>query len=1199
MKPSQRSATSSSERTTGLIAMLGGSVRANGSSARPAPRVRLGLVALIAIVAACLIPAPALAATAHELKSSFGPDCTSATHFGGSGSFEGAGTIAVDQQTHDVYVADANSQGMGVSRCKANGEPDDFTAGPGAGSNRIPGFSFFTTQGFSQIAVNSTSHVFYVADGEHGAIKAFAQDGSPAAFTAGPSAGSSEITSFGGAGFGEVGGVAVDGNGDVYVSNYTAGAVDVYSSSGEELTSFATVEPANLAVDSEGAVYVSGFEAGIAGVRKFTPSAFPVTAGSSYSEAGSPVDPEPAYAIAVDPASGDLYVVEHIDLNDSRVSQFSKTGEAIGVFAKPGEPGALSYAEGIAIDGASGDVYLSDLNGEHQVEIFAPPPAVAPEVVSTAASEVTSSSANVSAVIDPEHFDTRYRFQYVTEAQFQASGFAGAGETSEVDLGSAGEPQVAHGFISGLTPDTAYRLRVVAENEAGEATSAEVVAFSTFAMFAPGLPDGRTYELVSPAQKAGEVLPPDPNDFYPSDGSCRECLPGVDDGQSMPMQSSPDGDTIAYSGQPFGPGLASGANEYLARRGVGAWKTQPLSSPLFGASEAQGYVAFSSDLTRSVIYQISPALSPEAPTREGKSFANLYLREEGVPLRPLMTVVPQHRSPREPGGPNAFHIVFAGANSGTESASAFSHILFEANDALTEAVPGVAPEAPEVGAGESDLYEWMGGRLRLVNVLPGNGTGAPEAVIGSGTLLGSAFESANIDHAISADGSRIFWSDGATGQVYVRVDGKTTFEIPGPGRCKESLERQERVCFLTASADGSQVLLSNGEIYKLNGDESAYVPSADLTQGLGGFSGILGAGEDLSHIYFVDTKVLPGLKANADEEVAVDGADNLYAWHEGTVTFLGRLLGSDNDVGFGQRYGDWKASPSSRLAQVSPDGTLLAFTSQAELTGYDSLPSGGGICDEQEHACREVFEYDASSGRLTCASCNPTGIKPLGPSTLSLINSERETTPLSQPQDLSTGGRLFFDSQDALSPRDTNGHIQDVYEWEPDGLGSCTRGGGCVFLISSGSGPEDSSFINATPDGDDVFIATRQQLVAQDKNNQIDLYDARVGGGLAEGEAAPCGGEACRGPLSGTSPSPAPGSAVFSGLGNLTIANAPEKAPVLPRALTRAQKLANALRACANKPKKHRRACRMQARKRYGPTGPKTKTKPKAHKGGK
>ena len=133
------------------------------------------------------------------------------------------------------------------------------------------------------------------------------------------------------------------------------------------------------------------------------------------------------------------------------------------------------------------------------------------------------------------------------------------------------------------------------------------------------------------------------------------------------------------------------------------------------------------------------------------------------------------------------------------------------------------------------------------------------------------------------------------------------------------------------------------------------------------------------------------------------------------------------------------------------------------MTGYDNTVRGGGSCPSSATgSCYEVFEYDADSARLSCASCNPTGLQPLGSSNLSLIDGEtggKGFPPFPQPGNLSAdgGGRLFFESQDVLSPRDVNGRVRDVYEWEPNGVGSCSPSG-CVFLISNGRSQDDSSF---------------------------------------------------------------------------------------------------------------------------------------------
>jgi hypothetical protein len=715
---------------------------------------------------------------------------------------------------------------------------------------------------------------------------------------------------------------------------------------------------------------------------------------------------------------------------------------------------------------------------------------------------------------------------------------------------SASGPQPVGQLIGGLTPQTVYRFRLVAHNAAAT-TDGQAKALTTPALpgeeacanaalrqgAAAGLPDCRAYEMVSPPHKAGEVIAPEPRAEL--GGSCVSCLPGAGE-QMQPMQSAPGGDSVLYVGQPFSAGQPAGPNEYLGGRGSGGWGSQGLS-PLRMTGK---WEAFSADLSRGVLSQTEPPLSPAAPSRGGAGFADLYLSAGGA-LEPLLTEEPPHRDAGTPNsaGANAFGVRYAGANSGTAAAPALTHVVFEANDALTPAT-GVAPAAPEVSELASecaispcDLYEWSGGQLGLVNVAPGNAAALGRAAIGSGRLLEeeAGFETPDVDHAVSADGRRVFWSSEETGQAYARVDGDRTLEIPGPGSCKKSVTQSSRACFLTAAADGSEVLLSNGQLYELNGAGSAYEPSTDLAAGEGGFQGILGASEDLSRIYFVDTAALtPPGEENANEEHAVAGAFNLYAFHEGATAFIGALLEGDNQLGFS--FGAWKASPADRIAQASPDGRFLAFMSKARLSGYDNTRAGGGDCalNGGGPTCFEVFEYAADTGTLSCASCNPAGQRPLGRSNLSLLKPTGSPPAFPQPANLSPAGngRLFFESRDSLLPQDTNAGIQDVYEWEPAGIGGCAKAGGCVALISSGHSSEDSMFMDASANGDDAFFITRSQLVAGDQDSQLDLYDARVGGGFAEEAAAACAGEACKGPISQAPAQPSAGSSSFAGPGN-------------------------------------------------------------------
>ena len=92
------------------------------------------------------------------------------------------------------------------------------------------------------------------------------------------------------------------------------------------------------------------------------------------------------------------------------------------------------------------------------------------------------------------------------------------------------------------------------------------------------------------------------------------------------------------------------------------------------------------------------------------------------------------------------------------------------------------------------------------------------------------------------------------------------------------------------------------------------------------------------------------------------------------------------------------------------------------------------------------------------------------------------------------GNRLFFEAFDALAPQDTNG-VGDVYEWEAQGSGSCQKAGGCISLISTGKSPEESKFVDASANGDDVFISTDSSLLPQDPG-LIDIYDAHANGGF-------------------------------------------------------------------------------------------------------
>jgi hypothetical protein len=757
-----------------------------------------------------------------------------------------------------------------------------------------------------------------------------------------------------------------------------------------------------------------------------------------------------------------------------------------------------------------------EAQGQHSLGyIFAPQIRFKAVVESESVTQVGPVSATLNATINPKGSQTTYVFQYLTAAAYEeneaSERFAGALEAplGGAPLGTGQEGLSTSVGLSKLSPGTEYRYRVVATNEAGT-TPGSAATFSTFALEAPGLPDGRAWELVSPVQKnSGEVLPAEPN--HASCGA--ECKPGLI-ATRFPTQVSPGGDGIAYEGSPFG--LNEGPtefDEYVSTRSSSGWQTRSLGPPLADHGLFETF-ALAPDLGSALVYAGNPALTPEAPL----GYRNLFAQPgtNRFDLVPALRTTPPDRTPE---GVDGFKLTYAGASAD------LSRVFFEANDALSEET-AFAPAAVDGGVTKNNLYEWFEEGLRLVNVQPGNATTNPGAEFGAGVKLANpSVIVSDFSHAISADGSRVFWSS-ESGQVYVRENGETTREIPDhAGK------------FLSASTDGSKLLLSDGVLYDLETEATT-----DLTEGNGGFLGIAGQSDDLSHVYFVDSEVLDET-ANEQGDVAVKGKDNLYAWDEGSISFVGTLLPGDGPAG--GSINNWAPSPVQRIAEASPDGRYLAFNSEAELTGVDNV----GTCEFepalQEYVgslpCQEVFLYDSETGELSCPSCNPVGEHPHGDSFLPIANQARGY--LAQPRYLIDSGRLYFDSRDSLVLHDTNGKVEDVYQYEPEGVGSCAKEGGCISLISAGHEANDSNFLAADEDGKNVFFTSRDQLVLKDHDDLIDLYDARVGGGIpseTETGRSECQGEACQ-PLYVAPNDPTPGSSSFEGAGNVDEKKAAKK----------------------------------------------------------
>jgi DNA-binding beta-propeller fold protein YncE len=1083
----------------------------------------LGVLLLALVMSGLLFAAPA--AANYELVKTFEDPAGQAirARTGLAVNVNGAGGVSPGS-LYEVGRAEAG----GVNRYNAKGEFQGHWGG-------FPSFGVAVGQ--------STGCVYVLIPGHEHVVSVFNADGSQEVTSFGEKGGANETIAEGPEKLHRSeapAGIAVDAAGKVYVADEAKffgenrimvfepeapGSCKGYAYAGQGSDIAVGLVPNHPVVDPAGNLYaVTGGEKGIA---EFA--------------AGEPDTPICEFELAtggivgmtVNTNSGEVFYFSEKDkekkihaLDPCSEGKFKEDkSKAIAVQPKPEEAiDALAFNPSLVWEpsrppgvlyGASWSFFKAEPN-----YVFAGPVSHEPEVESESVSNVTATTATLKAQINPKGATTSYAFQYLTEAAYEANEpadrFAGASEApiGGAVLGAGQDPLPAAAAIAGLAPDTAYRYRVLATSAEG-ADEGDAQIFHTFPLQAPGLPDERAYELVSSVKKnGGEVFPANP--LVSSCGVAVECKPGTLAPRS-PLQSTPDGDGVVYQGSPFS--LAEGApivNGYLSRRTASGWQTTNPTPPLYGGVGGAGYQAFDAALTAGLFYENGGAVfSPEAPP----GYPDLYRQPTGDPtaLSALLSEPPPNR-PEETGyGNGGLHLEYAAATAD------LSHVLVAANDALTEATP-FAPASEDGGPEKDNLYEWVGGGLHLVNVLPGNAATVPGAAFGSGFKLSKEtsgneetpgaddrFFGLDFSHAISDDGSRVFWSS-ESGQVYVRIDGEETLEV-----------QDHAGKFLTASADGSRVLLGDGCLYDLEAESCE-----DLTNGQGGFKGILGQSEDLSSIYFLDTAALtPESEENANGEHAEANGKNLYSWQEGDLAFIATLDPKDRT--------DWTVAPIKRTAEASPNGRWVAFLSQAALTGVDNTgPCGLNGVKIVPGPCPEAFLFDSASGALICASCNPSGALPLGRTFLPRI-SVGGVSSLPQPRYLTDQGRLYFDSRDSLTPFDTNNGVEDVYQYEPQGIGTCKRGAGCISLISAGHEPVDSNFLAIDKTGKNVFFTSRDQLVLPDRDELIDLYDAREKGGIAaetETAKSECQGEACQ-PAAVVPNDQTPGSSSFQGAGNV------------------------------------------------------------------
>jgi DNA-binding beta-propeller fold protein YncE len=1123
-------------------------------------RRRVAVVAVAAVVGLGMGAPVASAATATPTYA-YGS-------FGAAGSADGELThprhVALEPTTGNVLVADSG-----------NGRVQVFAPSAGVSATFLTSFGPGTLTTPFGIAIDQTSGAVYVSDAGANQIFRFTSDGAATpAYTVDAGFTSPAL----GSGAGQVGSfasaIAIDPvSHDLLVADAGNNRIDRFTSAGAPVGTFigaasvsgAFTIPLDIAVTGTGTIYVVDAEGdlfydpatgtgGLSHLRQF--SAVGVDQGEL---AG--ID-APA-AVTVDAATGDIVAAGDSSVfapAPRRIYRFAADSTLLSVVDQ--EPDAnqqfSATVRGLAVEGASpGRIYaVADLNnvgqdyGTVRVQVIRHTASPGVDIGPTTA--VGATTAHVSATVATGGETSTARIEYSQDGTNWTplpdhAGLNGPGDDAIVDDATGLRPHTAYSvrarvanlFFSATSGTgmftTADAAPVVNTGPVSDLTGTSVALTghltalglqSTFAFeygettgygsrapangagvagngFAPravtqavgNLKPGTVYHyrLVG-TNAAGTDYGDDETFTTDAAGAAARGYEMVSpiDKQGVPVDNRytgtyarPDGNAVMYATRKSAlPNAQSSPMipRVLGTRSTDGWVNQTLDAPLTVLNPINddalfGTVAVARDLSWALV------VSPRKLTADAvEGTWNLYRREPAsVPLSAeRLTLLASDDRLRSLVGSRGNYLQVGTSDDGRK-------LVF--ND-----------------SGSDVMYEASGGTgLRPVSVLP------------DGTAVASSLRLEAPDpHQVSADGSRIYFQDNNDGSLYLRENG-TTIPIsvshrpgdpatPVHGDFYAASADGRYVMFgapttspLTSDAPFSNFLVDNAYRYDVETGTMTYVASRILIGGTG-----VVAVPETGDIFFRSDTNLTGSSA---------GPPYLYRAHAGTASLIA-ALGAASVPG---------TPIGARLA--SPNGRYFAFATNARLPGYEN--DGGAVCHALRLAdsgssttstgCRELYLYDTRDGTLTCPSCRTDGHRPTGDVGFGQVNDSSSSLNRMFARSLLDDGTVFFDTPDALVAADSNG-ARDVY----------SSRNGRVTLISRGTQAFGATFVEATPDGHDVFFVTGDRLVGQDRDDTDDLYDARIGGGIASQSPVPgpasCAGDQCREPASGPTTSAPPAS---------------------------------------------------------------------------
>jgi hypothetical protein len=586
-----------------------------------------------------------------------------------------------------------------------------------------------------------------------------------------------------------------------------------------------------------------------------------------------------------------------------------------------------------------------------------------PQIPSSWVTDVTPTSAVLRAEVNPEGLPTSYRFQYLTAAQLEANLAAG----HEAFAGSADAPATPIGVGAGslaqlvaftlvapsnpLAPDTAYRFRALAANSAGPAAGPTRAFRTDRPGPAPGLPDGRAWELVSPLDKRGGSV----------------AAPGALFGGGD-LQAAGQGGALTYgSATAFGSAVgAPPSSQYLSRRGAGGWSTENLTAPTISGAygdhpDGAPYRLFSPDLARAL-------MADGGRCGEGETCPRGYSLRE-LPGGPVS------ESPSAPG------LRLAGA------ASDLRHVVF---------------------AVEGNLYEWSGEGLSALNVLPGDSAPTPGAQLAAPRAAISE-DGARVYFIAGEDGYIYLREVGSASTKWVdeAVGGSAHFEGAAADGGVAFFAKAGHLYRYLAATDSATDIAPGGEVAGVlgasaSGDTVYFQDAVGLERWHQGTTTLVAVGADAAAPSDYQPATIGSARISADgrqlaflSAAAIDEYDNLdagsgqpdtelYLYDAGEEGAARLICASCNPSG--ERPQGSASIPGAEVngtttaylpRVLSADGRRLFFETSDDLLGSDTDArtdvyqwerAGEGDCTSAPGCLRLISGGRGEGGRLIDAS---------------------------------------------------------------------------------------------------------------------------------------------------------------------------------------------------------------------------------------